>query len=182
PGFIASDLLAQAEHDPAASSILVTDCRRLAKEVQQAVDLQAGSLQRKDIFNRALREWGAILITGDLSRGVDLINRIAPEHLGLHLSDPWEVLDRILNAGAIFMGAWSPETAGDYWAGPNHILPTNQTARFSSPLGTNDFMKSSSLIQYTKEALKNDAAAIITFAEMEGLDGHANAVTQRTSC
>jgi histidinol dehydrogenase len=181
PGFIASDLLAQAEHDPAASSILITDSRRLAEEVQKAVLVQAEHLKRKDIFIRALQEWGAILITGNIRQGIDLVNTIAPEHLGLHLTDPWKVLDRIRNAGAIFMGAWSPETVGDYWAGPNHVLPTNQTARFSSPLSTDDFMKSSSLIQYTREALLKDGTAIRTFAEMEGLDGHANAVKQRTS-
>ena len=179
PGYIASDLLAQAEHDPLASSICVTSDRELVDKICIALETQAKTLSREDVFKPALSQWGGILIVHDLNQGIDIINRLAPEHLGLHVEAPWDTIGRIRNAGAVFLGDYSPETVGDYWAGPNHILPTNRTARFSSPLGTEDFVKRSSLIQYSREALHNDANSIITFAEKEGLDGHANAVRQR---
>ena len=110
---------------------------------------------------------------------VDLVNFLAPEHLGVHTADPWAALSEIRHAGAIFLGHYAPETIGDYWAGPNHVLPTNRTARFASPLGTDDFLKKSSLIFYPSQALKKNGDAVMTFAHMEGFDGHANAVRQR---
>jgi len=180
PDFIAADLLAQAEHDPLASSILITPSSSLARRVQRALQKQGKDLLRKDIFQTSLSAWGGILVVESLKQGIELVNALAPEHVGLHVNDPWAILGDVRNAGAIFLGHFSPETVGDYWAGPNHILPTQRTARFSSPLDTEDFLKYSSIIQYGKKALRRDAEAIIALAEMEGLDGHANAVRQRT--
>ena len=179
PDYAASDLLAQAEHDPSASSICILDNAELAEKIKEAVIKQAAQLKRQPIFEESLEKWSGILVVDSMEAGIDLVNTLAPEHLGLHVADPWEILGKIDNAGAIFLGHYSPESVGDYWAGPNHILPTGQTARFSSPLGTENFLKRSSVIQYTKEALQKDGAKIMTFANMEGLDAHANAVKQR---
>jgi histidinol dehydrogenase len=179
PEFIAADLLAQAEHDPSAASICITDSKEIAGRTKIAVTKQTEILSRKTILNESLGQWGAILHVRNMTEGTDLVNILAPEHLGLHTEDPWKTLDGIQNAGAIFLGEYSPETVGDYWAGPNHILPTNRTARFSSPLGTEDFLKRSSIIYYSENGLKKDADAIMAFAKTEGLDGHANAVKQR---
>jgi histidinol dehydrogenase len=178
--FAASDLLAQAEHDPNASAICVTHSRKTAERIRKAVREQARSLKRKAVFFASLRDWGAVLVTKDKDESLALINRLAPEHLGLHVEDAWTVLAGVRHAGAVFLGAFSPETVGDYWAGPNHILPTHRTARFSSPLGTADFMKYSSVICYTRRALQKNASDIIAFAKTEGLDGHAEAVRRRT--
>jgi histidinol dehydrogenase len=179
PDFIAADLLAQAEHDPLASSILVTTSSDLAGQVLQSVEKQTAKLSRQETIKESLKAWGGILIVENLPHAVELVNDLAPEHLGIHTEDCWAVLSDIRNAGAIFLGGYSPETVGDYWAGPNHILPTNSTARFSSPLGTEDFLKRSSLIQYSKAALQKAAEPIMAFAKMEGLDAHANAVQKR---
>jgi histidinol dehydrogenase len=179
PEFVAADLLAQAEHDPLASAICVTNEPKLAKAVQKAVIRQTGKLKRAETITASLKNWGAVLVTTDWDEAVDLTNRLAAEHLGLHVSRPWDVLPQIRHAGAIFLGHYAPETVGDYWAGPNHVLPTNQTARFASPLGTRDFQKVSNIIQYSQDALARDAQKIMTFANMEGLDGHAHAVRQR---
>jgi histidinol dehydrogenase len=179
PDFVAADLLAQAEHDPMASAICVTNKPELADAVQEAAIRQAGMLKRAEIITASLKDWGGVLVTTDWDEAVDLTNRLAAEHLGLHVSRPWDVLPQIRHAGAIFLGSYTPETVGDYWAGPNHVLPTNQTARFASPLGTRDFQKVSSIIQYSQDALVRDAQKIMTFANMEGLDGHAHAVRQR---
>lgn len=179
PPFTAADLLAQAEHDPLASSILITDDLEFAIAVQKEVHSQAEKLERKEIIQSSLHDWSGILVVDSLEEGIRKVNRIAPEHLGLHVKDPWTVLGKIQNAGAIFLGAWSPESVGDYWAGPNHVLPTNGTARFSSPLSAVDFQKRSSIIQYSKNGLTHNAEAIMEFAMKEGLDGHANAVRQR---
>ncbi len=181
PEFIAADLLAQAEHDPAAAAICITTSREIAEKTKMAVTRQAITLSRKAILNESLNHWGAILLVRDINEGTELVNTLAPEHLGLHTEDPWKTLENIQNAGAIFLGSYSPESVGDYWAGPNHILPTNRTARFSSPLGTWDFLKRSSIIYYPENRLKKDGDAIMTFAKTEGLDGHANAVQQRLS-
>jgi len=181
PDYVAADLLAQAEHDPSASSIAVVFSSRLAEKIQESVEIQKKSLSRKEILHSSLKEWSGILIADDFPSGIELINHIAPEHLGLHVKNPWEVVGKIQNSGAIFIGSFSPETVGDYWAGPNHILPTNRTARFSSPLGTEDFLKKSSLIYYSKDALEKVSESLIAFAKMEGLDGHANAVQKRKS-
>lgn len=177
--YVAADLLAQAEHDPLAASLLVTDSPALAAAVQAAVEEQAKGLTRREIFTSALGDFGAILLTTGLEESLQLANRLAPEHLGLHLADPWSVLGRIRTAGAIFLGSWSPETVGDYWAGPNHILPTNGTGRFFSPLRTEDFFKFSSIIAWSREALAADGDKIIRFALAEGLDAHARAVSRR---
>jgi len=179
PAFVAADLLAQAEHDPTASSVCVTPDAELALRVRQAVEEQAEALHRKPIVAASLRVWGGILRVETMEKAVDLVNRLAPEHLGIHAKDAWELVESVRHAGAIFLGDWSPETVGDYWAGPNHILPTSTTARFSSPLGTDDFLKTSSLISWSRRALERDAESIQRFAAMEGLDAHVNAVRKR---
>ncbi|MBN2200887.1 histidinol dehydrogenase [bacterium] len=179
PAFIAADLLAQAEHDPTASSVCVTPDAALAEGVRGAVAEQAEPLHRKPIVAASLRVWGGILRVKSMEEAVDLVNRLAPEHLGIHAKNAWELVESVRHAGAIFLGDWSPETVGDYWAGPNHILPTNTTARFSSPLGTDDFLKTSSLISWSRRALQRDAEPIMKFAAMEGLDAHVNAVRKR---
>ncbi len=177
--FVAADLLAQAEHDPLASSLLVTDSEKLAMAVQKSVIEQMAHLSRTEILKSSLSDYSGILLTASLEESLALANRLAPEHLGLHLRDPWSVLGKIRTAGAIFLGPWSPETVGDYWAGPNHILPTNGSGRFFSPLRSDDFFKFSSIIAYTREALTKDADKIVRFAMAEGLDAHANAVKKR---
>jgi len=181
PDYVAADLLAQAEHDPCASSIAVVFSSKLAEQIQKCVKIQEESLSRKEILQSSLKNWSGILLVEDIAAGIQLVNWLAPEHLGLHVKNPWEILEKIKNSGAIFIGPFSPETVGDYWAGPNHILPTNRTARFASPLGTDDFLKKSSLIYYSESALEKASESLITFAEMEGLDGHANAVRKRKS-
>jgi len=180
PSFVAADMLAQAEHDPSASSVCLTHSRTAAHRIRKALTTQAESLKRKTVLLASLRDWGAILITRSLDESLSLANRLAPEHLGLHVVDPWTALADVRHAGAVFLGGYSPETVGDYWAGPNHILPTNRTARFGSPLGTADFMKHSNVIQYTEKAINRNASDIIAFARTEGLDGHAEAVRRRT--
>ena len=179
PAFVAADLLAQAEHDPSASAVCVTTSADLASEIRKSVGEQAESLQRKAIMTASLKVWGGILRVERMDEAVELVNRLAPEHLGIHAQNAWELVESVRHAGAIFIGAYSPETVGDYWAGPNHILPTNTTARFFSALNTDDFLKSSSIIGYSKKALKKNAAMIEQFANREGLDGHANAVRRR---
>jgi histidinol dehydrogenase len=179
PSFVAADLLAQAEHDPLAASIAVVTDSELADAIAKAVQDQARTLSRKAILEKSLDSWGGILLAENLDRGIDLVNRIAPEHLGLAVREPWEVLGRIRNAGAIFLGHYAPETVGDYWAGPNHILPTGGTARFASPLSTEDFYKKSNVTFYTREALEKSAGFITRIAEREGLDAHAQAVNRR---
>jgi len=181
PAYIAADLLAQAEHDPAASSICVTVNADLAEQVKIEVEKQAGQLKRQSIIAESLKNWSGILLVKDMDTAVSLVNLLAPEHLGLLVKEPWETVKAVKHAGAIFLGHHTPETVGDYWAGPNHVLPTNQTARFASPLGTHDFLKFSSLIEYPKGALAESADAIMKLAELEGLDAHANAVRQRLS-
>jgi len=181
PEFIAADLLAQAEHDPLASSILVTDSKKLAKSVADEVEIQMDALPRSDIMQQAVRDYGGIIVTGSLTLCAELSNRLAPEHLGLHVDDPWTLLGQIKNAGAIFLGHYSPEAVGDYWAGPNHVLPTNGSARFFSPLRTEDFLKVSSIVSYTQAALDKQGKNIEKFAKNEGLDAHATAITKRMS-
>jgi histidinol dehydrogenase len=177
--YVAADLLAQAEHDPLASAILLTDSPVLAAEVAEQVQKQAVGLQRAELIQSSLISYGGIIIANDLRECIDLCNRIAPEHLGLHVKNAWEILGQIRNAGAIFLGSYAPETVGDYWAGPNHILPTNGSARFFSPLRAEDFLKTSSVISYSREALQKHGESIVRFAESEGLGAHANAITIR---
>jgi histidinol dehydrogenase len=179
PRFIAADMLSQAEHDEMASAVLVTPSQVLADAVAAELERQVASLPRRDIASRSLEQYGAILLVDSLDEGLDVVNKLAPEHLEVMTEDPLELLGRIETAGAIFLGPYSSEPVGDYFAGPNHILPTNGTARFSSPLNVDDFMKKSSLIRYSKEALLRDASSIATLARHEGLEAHARAVEIR---
>lgn len=179
PAFIAADLLSQAEHDILASAILVTDSQSTAKAVAAAVGEQLESLTRKEIAKASLARFGAIIVVPDLYAAIELSNKIAPEHLELQIKDPFEYLGQVRNAGAVFMGNYTPEAVGDYIAGPNHVLPTAGTARFSSALSVENFVKKTSLIQYSKSAFKREAKDIIRLAEIEGLDAHANSVKIR---
>ncbi|RKN75093.1 histidinol dehydrogenase [Paenibacillus ginsengarvi] len=179
PAYIAADLLSQAEHDEMASSILVTTSKTLAAAVQTEVARQLETLPRKAIAEQSIRERGAILLADNEAEAVATSNRLAPEHLELLVYEPFGWLGRIENAGAIFVGPYSTEPVGDYFAGPNHILPTNGTARFSSPLNVDDFVKKSSVIHYSKEALLRDGEDIMTLAKHEGLEAHARAVEIR---
>jgi histidinol dehydrogenase len=172
-------MLSQAEHDEMASAVLVTPSERLGRAVAAELDRQVALLPRRDIAARSLEQYGAILLVDSLDEGIDVINKLAPEHLEVMTVDPMELLGRFETAGAIFLGPYSSEPVGDYFAGPNHILPTNGTARFSSPLNVDDFLKKSSLIRYSKEALLRDASNIATLARHEGLEGHARAVEIR---
>ena len=179
PKFVAADLLSQAEHDPDARSILLTPSHEIAEKVSAEVDRQLQTLSRRDVAVKSLEDNGAIIITSSLDEAVELANRAAPEHLELAVSDPMLLLSSIKNAGAILMGEWSTEPIGDYIAGPNHILPTSGTARFSSPLNIDDFMKKSSIVLYSRESLRADGPAVIELAEAEGLTAHANAIRVR---
>jgi histidinol dehydrogenase len=179
PAYIAADLLSQAEHDVLASSILVTSSEKIAKEVQIEVERQVALLPRKEIAVQSLKNYGAIVITENIDKAVDIVNEIAPEHLELCVEEPFNMLGSIKNAGAIFLGHYASEPLGDYFAGPNHVLPTNGTARFFSPLNVGDFIKKSSVISYTRKALEKVKDDIILFAEAEGLTAHANAIRVR---
>ncbi|GAA3403341.1 histidinol dehydrogenase [Paenibacillus hodogayensis] len=179
PVYIAADLLSQAEHDEMASAILVTTSRQLAEAVRSEVERQLETLPRRAIAEQSIRDRGAILLAENDAEAVETSNRLAPEHLELLVEEPFGWLGRIENAGAIFVGPYSTEPVGDYFAGPNHILPTNGTARFSSPLNVDDFLKKSSVIHYSKEALLRDGEHIMTLARHEGLEAHARAVQVR---
>ena len=179
PSFVAADLLSQAEHDELASAILVTPSRQLAEKVVAAVDRQMANLIRREIARKSIDRFGAIVIVKDLDEAADVSNAIAPEHLELSVEQPFELLARIRNAGAIFLGHYTPESVGDYVAGPNHVLPTGGTARFFSPLSTDDFMKKSSLIFYTKEGLDKVGDAVTRIADVEGLEAHGNTIRVR---
>lgn len=179
PAYVAADLLSQAEHDEMASAILVTPSRELAAAVQAEVQRQLEALPRREIAAASIRDYGAILLVGSLEEGVETVNRLAPEHLEILVQDPFRLLAGIETAGAIFLGPYSSEPVGDYFAGPNHVLPTNGTARFSSPLNVDDFLKKSSVIYYSKEALRRDGAKIMSFAREEGLEAHARAIQIR---
>ena len=179
PSFIAVDLMAQAEHDPRASAFLVTTDPTLPDEVEEALEVLLEEAPRADVIRRSLTDNGRIIIVPDVRVALDVANAIAPEHLEVLMTDPLELLGSIRNAGAIFLGPWTPESVGDYVAGPNHVLPTGGTARFSSPLSVDDFVKKSSVISYSREALESDAATVITIASAEGLMAHADAVALR---
>ncbi len=179
PGFIAADLLAQAEHDALASVVLLTDRAELARAVSAAIQVQLPRLGRAAIARRALRDYGAALIPPDLEAAFEIVNRLAPEHLELHLEDPFAWLPHVRHAGAVFLGRWTPEAAGDYLAGPNHVLPTVGTARFASALSVDHFLKKTSLVYYAEEALRREAADIVRLAEAEGLEAHARSVRLR---
>ena len=179
PAWVAADLLSQAEHDKLASPVLVTDSMELAKAVQAELEVQIPKLPRAAIARESVDTNGKIVVAADLDRAIDAANIIAPEHLEVCLDDPFAVLGRIKNAGSIFLGRNVPEALGDYFAGPNHTLPTSGTARFSSPLGVDDFVKKSSFIYYTRDALGKVQGRIADFAEHEGLHAHAKSVTIR---
>ncbi len=179
PAYAAADLLSQAEHDEMASAILITSSQTLAKRVQEEVERQLAALPRREIAAQSIRDYGAILLADNLDEAVEVVNRLAPEHLELMVAEPFALLPRIENAGAIFLGPYSSEPVGDYFAGPNHVLPTNGTARFSSPLNVDDFIKKSSVIYYSKEALLANGEQIMTLARNEGLEGHARAIQVR---
>lgn len=179
PSFIAADLLSQAEHDERAASILVTDSATLAERVEVCLAEQVQLLDKKAICLKALKDNGKIIIVNDMKYGVDLVNKIAPEHLEILTRDPFEFYKKIRNAGAIFLGEYTPEPVGDYYAGTNHVLPTCGTARFHSPLSVDDFIVKSSLIYYSKEALRQAQSDIELIANAEGLTAHRNAVNIR---
>ena len=179
PAWVAADLLSQAEHDRLASPVLVTDSEALAKAVQAEVEAQLARLPREAIARASVEDNGKIILCQSLDKAIDVCNIIAPEHLEVCVEDPFAVLGRIKNAGSIFLGRNVPEALGDYFAGPNHTLPTSGTARFSSPLGVDDFIKRSSFIYYTREALGKVKDRIAGFAEAEGLYAHARSVTIR---
>lgn len=179
PRYIAADLLSQAEHDALASAILVTPCEQLAQEVAAEVEKQLALLPRKEIAAASIRDYGAIYVTEDLEEAVAVVNELAPEHLEVLTAEPMQLLGKIRHAGAIFLGPYSSEPVGDYFAGPNHVLPTNGTARFSSPLNVDDFTKKSSIISYSKTALMANGEKIAALARLEGLEAHARAVEIR---
>ncbi|MBU1195412.1 MAG: histidinol dehydrogenase [Proteobacteria bacterium] len=179
PEFLAADLLSQAEHDIMASAILVTDSEALAKATVLAVKKQIQALSRKEIAQKSIDSFGAIMLVPDIETGIALSNRLAPEHLELIVKDPFDYIGRIQNAGALFLGAYTPEPMGDYIAGPNHVLPTAGTARFSSALSVEHFTKKTSLIHYSEAAFKEEADDVIRLAQTEGLGAHANSVRIR---
>ncbi len=179
PKWVTADLLSQAEHDVRSSAVLVTDSRELAEAVRAEVEAQLEALPRRDIARRSMEENGKIIVTDSLDKAVQAANRIAPEHLELCVEDPFALLPRIQNAGSVFLGRFTPEALGDYFAGPNHTLPTSGTARFSSPLGVDDFMKRSSFLCYDREALNACSGRIADFARREGLEGHARSAESR---
>ncbi len=181
PEFVAADLLSQAEHDEEAVPLLVTPSEPLAQKTLGELEKQKGELKRTAIIEESLRNKCRLIVTASLEEALDLANRIAPEHLELAVENPREAAKRIKNAGAIFLGHYTPEAIGDYMAGPNHVLPTSGTARFSSPLGVYDFIKRTSLITYSREELAKSGKTCRILAEMEDLDGHAKAVQIRVS-
>ncbi len=179
PRYVAADLLSQAEHDELASAILITTSRKLAEEVAEQIDDFLKELSRSEIIRKSLEQYGYILLADSMEDAISAANAIASEHLEILTKNPYDVMTRIENAGAIFLGEYSSEPLGDYYAGPNHILPTNGTARFFSPLNVDDFMKKTSIISYSREALERAHKDIELFAEKEGLTAHANSVRVR---
>ncbi|MCZ2257841.1 histidinol dehydrogenase [Sporosarcina sp. G11-34] len=179
PSFVAADLLSQAEHDERATALCITTSSAFAESLQVEVEKQMVSLDRKTIIEQSIRDNGRIIVVESLEEAFQLVNELAPEHLQLMIENPLEHMQSIQNAGAIFLGNYSPEALGDYVAGPNHTLPTSGTAAFSSPLGVYDFMKKSSIIHYTKQALQDVSNEIITLANAEGLSAHANSIQIR---
>jgi histidinol dehydrogenase len=179
PDWVAADMLSQAEHDRMASAVLVTDSAALAEAVSAELERQIPQLARREIARASIDTNGRIIIVGDLAAAVDTANEIAPEHLEFCVDEPFDWLRRIRNAGSVFLGRYCPEALGDYFAGPNHTLPTGGTARFSSPLSVDDFVKKTQYVYYTEEALGKVSDKIALFAGKEGLDAHARSVTVR---
>ena len=180
PAFVAADLLSQAEHDKNASAVLVTDSEDLANKVAEEIENQLKELSREEIARTSIDNNGKIIIAHNLEDVISVANEIAPEHLELCVDNPFDYLDKIKNAGSIFMGRYCPEALGDYYAGPNHTLPTSGTARFSSPLSVDDFVKKSQFVYYNKNALDRVAADVAFFAEKEGLTAHAKSASIRS--
>ena len=176
---VAADMLSQAEHDKLASAVLVTDSAVLAKDVAAEIDRQLETLPRREIASASIENNGKIIVTDSIERAVEVANAIAPEHLEMCVENPRAWLDKIKNAGSVFLGGYTPEALGDYYAGPNHTLPTGGSAKFSSPLSVDDFLKKTQYIMYSAEALEKAAADVEYFAESEGLDGHARSVKIR---
>lgn len=179
PEFLAADLMSQAEHDVLASAILLTNSEKIASETVETLKRQVEDMPRKDIIKTSLKDYGAIIVCQNLSEAVDFANELAPEHLEMCVENPMEYIGRMDNAGSVFLGNYSPEPLGDYYAGPNHVLPTGGTARFFSPLSVDSFVKKSSFIYYTESALSQDKDDVITLAEAEGLGAHANSIKVR---
>lgn len=179
PEFLAADLMSQAEHDVLASAILLTNSEKIASETVEALKRQVEDMPRKDIIKKSLKDYGAVIVCQNLSEAVDFANELAPEHLEMCVENPMEYIGRMDNAGSVFLGNYSPEPLGDYYAGPNHVLPTGGTARFFSPLSVDSFVKKSSFIYYTESALSQDKDDVITLAEAEGLGAHANSIKVR---
>ena len=179
PKFLAADLMSQAEHDVLASSILITTSAKIAEETKAELKRQCAALSRKDIIEKSLKDFGAIIICDSMDKAVNFANRLAPEHLEMCVENPMEYIGRMDNAGSVFLGNFSPEPLGDYFAGPNHVLPTSGTARFFSPLSVDSFIKKSSFIYYTEDALKAEKDNVISLAETEGLTAHANSIKVR---
>ncbi len=179
PRFAAADLLSQAEHDELASAILITDSMELAEKVSEEVENFTRKLSREEIIRKSLDHYGYILVAENMDEAVDAANDIASEHMEILTKDPFQTMTKVKNAGAIFLGEYSSEPLGDYFAGPNHILPTNGTAKFFSPLGVDDFIKKTSIISYSRQALERDHEDIERFAKSEGLTAHANSVAVR---
>jgi len=179
PSYIAADLLSQAEHDELASSVLITTSSELAEKVNYEVEKQTKTLERKEIIKKSLDNYGAIIVADNINSAVNLCNEIAPEHLEVCTEEPFFILPKIKNAGAIFLGNYTPEPLGDYMAGPNHVLPTSGTAKFFSPLSIDDFIKKSSILSFSKEAFEKLGDDVIKFAQAEGLTAHANSIKVR---
>ena len=179
PRYVAADLLSQAEHDEMASAILITTSRELADKVSEEVEAFTTKLSREEIIRKSLDHYGYILIAQNMDQAIDAVNEIASEHLEILTKNPYETMTKVKNAGAIFLGEYSSEPLGDYFAGPNHILPTNGTARFFSPLNVDDFLKKTSIISYSRDALEKVHKEIELFAEKEGLTAHANSIKVR---
>ncbi len=179
PKFLAADLMSQAEHDVLASAILLTPCEELAQKTIKELEIQCKALSRADIIGKSLQDYGAVIVCRDMDEAVEFANELAPEHLEVCAANPVEYIGRLDNAGSVFLGNYSPEPLGDYFAGPNHVLPTSGTARFFSPLSVDSFVKKSSFIYYTKPALAQAKDDIIRIAEAEGLTAHANSIKVR---
>ncbi len=179
PRYVAADLLSQAEHDPFSSAVLVTPSAPLAEAVKSELERQLSDLPRREIAEAALRDYGAICLVNNLEEGFEVVNRLAPEHLELLIENPFDHLAKVENAGAIFLGPYSSEPVGDYFAGTNHVIPTNGTARFASPLSVDDFIKKSSVVAYSKQDLQENGRKIVALAEQEGLAAHGRAILER---
>ena len=179
PAFLAADLMSQAEHDKMASAILLTTSENIARATVKEIERQIKFLERQEIIERSLEDYGEIIVCENMDQAIEFANELAPEHLELCVEEPLKYIGMIDNAGSVFLGNWSPEPLGDYFAGPNHVLPTRGTARFFSPLSVDSFVKKSSFIYYTQEQLEKDKDEIITLAETEGLTAHANSIRVR---